>query len=200
MSINCCTWRRILITEKRDILGRATFSPNMHWWANQAPSWLLRILTFYIIWIYQFICQRLSFPLYDTHSTWLSLTNEPKFNDYRYQINSLSFVNLLLLIIKFAISCEGKPCRVRMISYQIAFLNACVTYFVWNFQKYPYIERCVVYWELKIDESLDLGACKHFSTTPPPPTPSHHAYSCWWAGLSLLLETTVCCLFGAQQG
>ena len=43
---------------------------------NKACSCLLRTLTFHIIWIYRSICQRLSLPLYDTHPTWLSLTNE----------------------------------------------------------------------------------------------------------------------------
>ena len=57
------------------------FSQNVHWWANQAWSWLLRILPLHIIWIYQFIRQLLSFPLYDTHPTWLSLTNELKLAD-----------------------------------------------------------------------------------------------------------------------
>ena len=39
-------------------LTRAIFSPNVHWWANQAHSWLLSTLTFNIIWSYQFIRQR----------------------------------------------------------------------------------------------------------------------------------------------
>ena len=86
----------------------------MHRWANKARSWLLRTLKFRIIWIYQYICQRLSLPLYNTHPAWLSLTNELKFVDYRHQINSLSLVNLLLLINKFSFICEGQSCRVRI--------------------------------------------------------------------------------------
>ena len=88
------------------------FLKNVHCWAKQARLWLLR--AFRIIWIYQCICQRLSLPLYHTHPTWLSLTNELKFDDYRYQINSLSLINLLLLIIKFSFICEGQSCRVRI--------------------------------------------------------------------------------------
>ena len=36
----------ILITWNWDILNRAIFSRNVHWWANKARSWLLRTLTF----------------------------------------------------------------------------------------------------------------------------------------------------------
>ena len=35
----------------------------------------------YLNLIYQSICQRLSLPIYNTHPTWLSLTNELKFVD-----------------------------------------------------------------------------------------------------------------------
>ena len=48
-SIKICTWRRILITWNWYILAHEIFSPNMHWWANQAHSWLLRTLTFCVI-------------------------------------------------------------------------------------------------------------------------------------------------------
>ena len=50
-------------------------------WANQARLWLLRTLTFRIIWIYQLIRQQLSFPLYKRHPTWFSLLNDLKFNE-----------------------------------------------------------------------------------------------------------------------
>ena len=46
------------------------FSPNVHWWAKQAQSRLLKTLTFCIIWTYQFISQRLSLRLYNTHPSW----------------------------------------------------------------------------------------------------------------------------------
>ena len=36
-----------------------------------------------------------------------------QFEDYRYQINLLLVVNLLLLHIKFPFTCEGQPCSVR---------------------------------------------------------------------------------------
>ena len=76
------TRRPILASGKNwDILNCAINSPNVHWWANKARSWLLRTLTFRIIWIYPSICQRLSLPLYNTHPPWLSLTNELKFVD-----------------------------------------------------------------------------------------------------------------------
>ena len=84
---------------------------------QKARSWLLRTLTFRIIWIYRSICQRLSLPVYDTHPTWLSLTNELKFADKRQQINSLSLVNLLLLINKVSFICEGQSCRVRITQF-----------------------------------------------------------------------------------
>ena len=51
---------------------------NVHYWANKPRSWLLRTLTFRIIWIHRFSRQRLSFTLYNTYSTWISLTNELK--------------------------------------------------------------------------------------------------------------------------
>ena len=85
----------------------------MHLWASQASSRLLRIRISYY-WYCQLILQRVSFPLYNTHPTWLSLTHELKFDDCRYQINSLMFVNLLLLIINFSFICEEQPCRVRI--------------------------------------------------------------------------------------
>ena len=72
--------------------------------------------------IYQFICQQLSLPLYNAHPTWLSLTDEPNFDDYHYQFNSLSLVSLLLLIIKFSFICEEQSCRVRITSHC---LNQC---------------------------------------------------------------------------
>ena len=81
ISIIICSRWLILITWSWDILNRAIFLPNMHWWANIARSWLLRTLAFRIIWIHQSICQRLSLPLYNTHPAWLSLTNELKFVD-----------------------------------------------------------------------------------------------------------------------
>ena len=62
---------------------------------------------------------RLSLPLYDTHPTWLSLTNELQFVDLRHQINSLSLVNLLLLINKFSFICEGQSCRIRITSLSL---------------------------------------------------------------------------------
>ena len=40
------------------------------------------------------------------HHKWI------KFDDQCYQINLLSVINLLLLVIKFSFICEGKPCRV----------------------------------------------------------------------------------------
>ena len=89
----------------------------MQLWDNKARLWLLRTLTVCIIWIYSSICQPLSSPLYNTHPTWLSLTNELKFVDKRHQINSLSLVNLLLLINKFSFICEGQSCRVRIINH-----------------------------------------------------------------------------------
>ena len=76
-----CTRKIIFTTFNWNILTLAMFSPNVHWWANQARSWLLRTQTFCIIWGYQLIRQRLSFPLYNTHPTWLSPTNELKFDD-----------------------------------------------------------------------------------------------------------------------
>ena len=47
------------------------------------PSTLVvaKTLTFRIIWIHQLIFQQSSLPLYNTHPTWLSLTNELIFND-----------------------------------------------------------------------------------------------------------------------
>ena len=97
-------------------LTRAISSPNVHWRANQACSWLLRTLSFCIICIHQLIHQRLFLSLYNTHPTWLSLTNELKFDEH-YQINLLSLINLLLLIIKFAFNCEGRPYKKDAISY-----------------------------------------------------------------------------------
>ena len=111
ISIIICTRWLVLITQNWNILNRAIFSRNMHWWANKAQLWLLRTLTYRIILIYQFICQWLSLPLYNTHPTWLSLTNELKFVDY---CHSLSLVNLLQLINKFSFICEGQSCRVRI--------------------------------------------------------------------------------------
>ena len=44
-----------------------------------------------------------------------ALTNELKCVDWRHQINSLSLVNFLLLLInKFSFICEGQSCRVRI--------------------------------------------------------------------------------------
>ena len=88
------------------------FSPDIHWWANKARSWLLRTLTIHNVSIYQSIYQRLSLSLYNTHPTWLSLTNEFQFVDYCHQITSLSWINLLLLINKFSSICEEQSCRV----------------------------------------------------------------------------------------
>ena len=65
------------------------FSPNVHWWANQTRSWLLKTMTFRTVWIHQLIGQRLSLPSYDTHPTWLSLTNKLKFDDELDQINQI---------------------------------------------------------------------------------------------------------------
>ena len=65
-------------------------------------------LTFRIIWIYQLIHHWLSFPWSNIHPIWLSPTNDLKFDDYRYQINLVSIVNLPLLIIKFSFICEGQ--------------------------------------------------------------------------------------------
>ena len=45
---------RILITENCDILNYAIFSPNVHWWADQARSMLLRSQT---LCIFEFINQ-----------------------------------------------------------------------------------------------------------------------------------------------
>ena len=105
ISLNVCTWRKLLVTQNWDILTRVIFAPNVHWWVNQSRSWLLRAHTFLIIWIYQSNRQWLSFPSYNARTTW-------KYDDKRYQINSLSLVNLVLLIIKFSFICEGQPCRV----------------------------------------------------------------------------------------
>ena len=52
MSIIICTQWLILITENWDILNRAIFSRNVHLWDNKARLWLVRTLTFCIIWIY----------------------------------------------------------------------------------------------------------------------------------------------------
>ena len=84
----------------------------MHWWANQVRLWL--VLKMSIVWIYQVIRQRLSLQLYIIHPAWLPLTNQLKFDDWCYQINSLSLINLLLLIIKWSFICEGQSCRVRI--------------------------------------------------------------------------------------
>ena len=109
-----CTWQRILITKNWYILTCAVFSTDVHWWANQALSWLQRtnILHYLNLWSNS---QR-PLPLYNAHLTWLSLTNELKFDDYLYQINLLSLVNLLFLIIKFWFICERQPCRVCIIT------------------------------------------------------------------------------------
>ena len=111
ISIIICDWWRTIITQNWDIPNRAIFSPNVHGWANNARSWLLRTR---IIWIHERIWWWLSLPLHNTHPTWLSLTNELKFVDWRHQINSLSLVDLLLLINKFSFICEGQSCRVRI--------------------------------------------------------------------------------------
>ena len=103
ISINSFTLRKILITENRDIQTHAITSPNVHWWANQERSCLLRTLTFCIIWIYQFIRQRLFLPSCNTHRIWLSLTNELQIDDY--------------VITKFSFICEGQPCRVHITIY-----------------------------------------------------------------------------------
>ena len=61
----------------------------MHWWANQACQWLLRTLTFRIIWIYQFICQQLSLPLNNafldcpSQMNWNLMISITKFTHYR---------------------------------------------------------------------------------------------------------------------
>ena len=58
------------------IQPRAIFSPNVLYWANRPRSlWLLRAQTVRIIWMYQFIYQRLWFPLYNTHPSWLVFTD-----------------------------------------------------------------------------------------------------------------------------
>ena len=49
-----CIFWRIFITYNWDKLTCVIFSPNMHWWANKACSWLLRTLTFCIIFIFIF--------------------------------------------------------------------------------------------------------------------------------------------------
>ena len=87
----------------------------MQWWANQARSWLLGTLTFRIIWSYQSIFQRVSLSLCTTHPAWRLVTNELDFYYYRHQINSLSLVNLLLLINKFSFICEWQSCRIRLL-------------------------------------------------------------------------------------
>ena len=38
------TWRSLAQTWQQGHLGGKIFSPNVHWWANQACSWLLRTL------------------------------------------------------------------------------------------------------------------------------------------------------------
>ena len=89
-------------------------------WANQACLWLLRTLTFRIIRFYKSIRQRLSFLLYNIHPTWLSLTNEIKFDD------KLGIVRyLLLLIIKCPFICEWQSCRFRI-------GKLCVTRHLWG--------------------------------------------------------------------
>ena len=60
ISMIICTRWRMLITKNWDIMIRAIVSPNVHWWANQAATWLLRTLPFRIIWFYQ--CVANSYP------------------------------------------------------------------------------------------------------------------------------------------
>ena len=62
---------RLLITQNWNILIRAIFTPNAHWWANQARSWLKRTPTFRITWISQCIWQQVSLLSYNTHPAWL---------------------------------------------------------------------------------------------------------------------------------
>ena len=64
----------------------------MHWWDNQAPSWLLRTLKFCIIWIYQTIRHRLFFPFYDIYPTRLSLTNEFELNLQCKQVRTVQII------------------------------------------------------------------------------------------------------------
>ena len=81
-------------------------------------------------WIYQSICQQ-SLLLYNTHPTWLFLTNEWKFVDQHNQINLLSLIKLLLLINKFSFVCEGQSCRVRIT------ITAAI---IWPFQSHEHDE------------------------------------------------------------
>ena len=38
ISINICSWKRMFFTENWDLVTHATFSPNVHWWANMVAK------------------------------------------------------------------------------------------------------------------------------------------------------------------
>ena len=146
MSIIICTRRLILITRyiepcnfltKRALVSQpSTFvvakDPNISHYLNLS------------------ICQRLSLPLYDTHPTWLSLTNELNFDDKHHQINSLLLVNLPLLINKFSFIFEGQSCRVRitMTEAKRRYSSLCSA-FLWTMLNIPkslvkYDPKCIL--------------------------------------------------------
>ena len=95
-------------------LTHAIFSPNLHWWTNDACSCLLRTRTFCIIGIYKFMHQQLSlhYIMHIQHDCPSQMISNLIWHGCHYQINSQKLVNLLLRSIKFSSICEGQPCRV----------------------------------------------------------------------------------------
>ena len=112
ISVLMCTWWKNWNTKNWYVLTHAMFSSNVYGWASRVRWWLLRTPTRRVIWVYQLILRFLSLPLYDRDPTWFFLANELKFDDKCYRINSLSLINLRLLIIKFSSICEGQPCKI----------------------------------------------------------------------------------------
>ena len=99
-----------------DILTRASLSPNVHCRGNKTRSWLLRILTFSIIWIYQFILYRLPVLLYNTQR-----------HDFASQMNQNLTHSAIKSLVTFVIAYRQIPVYLWQITMQSPYNNVRVS-------------------------------------------------------------------------